>query len=384
MSERQTRSAFDQLKMDVMTNVNAEQRLQQITEGPRLRWQRPAIALAGAAAAVLVVGVGIGILLSDGNPDPAPPIADGTSTTVVDSTTVPSQTGLPDLSTGTVVIVESGATASAADGVVVVDADTAVGDGAGGLVVLRDDTILRTAGDGTEISLLDATDLVGEFGPVSLRLEDSALVDGSMRAVVVVAYGQEYPDVFQEIWLLDLDSGATQSVYQMVAVESTITRVSVAGGSMVVSISFEGGTYFEYLDTTGNPTAVAAPYGGGLLGSVPDFPIAIDQGVLSPDATTLAYIEIDVTGGYPSGGVVDLVIWDLTNGTEQQRLEIELGDVTSLGRVDYNGHSVVVGRARFVGDDPQAVRELLTPLRVEPDTGTISELDTPGTPTLIK
>lgn len=352
-----------------------------ITEGRRLRRQRALTALAGAAVVALGVGV-IMSVLQTGDADPAPPVTDVT-TTVIDGTTVPTnlpgQVPLPDLGVGTVVIADPGASTAGTDGAVLVDADTAIGNGSSGLVVQRDNAILQVGADGTETGLLDATDLMAEFGPVSLRLQDVASLDGAPQAIAVVSYGEQYPDVFEEVWFLNLDSGATESVYRMVAVESTITRVSVAGGTTVLSVSFEGGTYFEYLDSAGQPVDAAGPYDGGLPGGVPDFPIAIDQGVLSPDGTRLAYIEIDVTMGFEAGASLDLVIWDLINGTEQQRLGIELGDGAWPGRLDYDGLGVVLGREQRDLNVP------LTPLQVTSlDSGIVTELGTAGRPSLIK
>jgi hypothetical protein len=283
------------------------------------------------------------------------------------------------VASGTVVIADPEGVATGVDGIFIIDADIAIGDGDGGLVVQRAETVLWIAADGTERTLLDEARFPADLGPARLWLHDVTLVEGGSKAVVVVGYGQEYPDIFEEIWLVDLESGTTESVYEMVAVESHITRVSAVPGTMVVSVSFEGGTYFEYLDTEGQTVVLNAPYDGGVPGGVADFPIAIDQGVLSPDGTTLAYLEIDRTQPREFEWMVELVIWDLVDGTEQWRVELTLGLGAFHDRLDFDGASVVLGRRDL------ETGSMLTPLRVESlESGTITDLGTPGTPSLIK
>jgi hypothetical protein len=287
---------------------------------------------------------------------------------------------LSALEAGTVVIADPGATTEVTDDVAVYDAEIAIGDGAAGLVVFRDDTILRVAADGTETTILDAASLTPEYGPVTLRLEDVTTINGAVtKAVVVARYGQEYPDVFEEIWLLDLDSGATESIYQLVAVESTITRVSAAAGTVIASISFEGGTYFEYLTIAGQPISLPGPYADTPIGA-PEFPELITQAVLSLGGRDFAYIEVPDIQTYDDGFLaVNLVVWDLETGTEVRRIEIELTDGAWPGRLDYNGTSMVLGRRNLNTDS------VLTPLRIASlDTGTLTDLDTAGTPSLVR
>ena len=48
-----------------------------------------------------------------------------------------------------------------------------------------------------------------EYGPVTVGLEDVTWIDGAEpTALVVVRYGRDYPDVFEEIWLVDPDDVA--------------------------------------------------------------------------------------------------------------------------------------------------------------------------------
>ncbi len=376
MNERDIRTAFEHLKEDVMTNVQTEERLEQITKRPT--WVRPAFAaFAGAAAVALIVGAAILAFRPGSETDPVPPATGGPTTVTAPTTQAPT---VPGLSAGTVLLAEFGATPAASDGLVVVDGWTVTGDGMGGLLIDRGDTITRVAVDGNETVLLDAEGLREQPGRTALRLEDVASVNGAMKAVVVIAYGEEYPDIFQEILLVDVESGATESVYQMVAVEANITRVSVAAGRMVVSIAFKGGTYFEYLDTAGQPIDVVGPFYEEPLG-VAAVPTVIDQGVLSPDGSTFVYLEIDYSTIQEGSVPIDIVSWNLDAGAETGRVEVELVDGARPGRMDFDGVGIVLERYL----DASEGIEQLRPLRAESLTdGTIVELDTPGRPSLVK
>jgi len=353
------------------------------------------VAVAGAAAIALI---GTPLVLSnlDGATEPAPPateatvpttaattIPDPTTPTTVDpapgTTTVPETTALPALTPGTIVIADPGAATGSAGGVAVIDADTAIGDGAWGLVIQRDQTILHVAPDGTEFALLAASDLTAERGPVTLRLQDVTEYFGVPNAVIVVGYGQEYPDVFEEIWLLDLNSGAIESVYQIVAVEASITRVSAAAGTMIASVSFEGGTYLEYLTTAGRVIDPPGPYADTIIGA-PEYPELVAEGVLSPGGLVFAYVEVPDIQTYQDGFLAaNVVIWDLDTGAEIDRIPIELTDGAWPGRMDYDGTTVVLGRRNLT------TGEVLTPLRIESlETGIITEIDTAGVPSLVK
>ena len=348
---------------------------------PATRSRRLAWVAAAAVAAIVLIGAPVLLVTRGDDADSVPPATSVTVPEVVPATVPPEPATLLDLVPGTVVIADPGAATAADDGVVVFDAATAIGDGAGGLVVLRDGAVLRAGAGGTETVLLDVASLAAEYGPTTVRLEDVAPVDGSPRAVVVIGYGQEYPEIFEEVLLVDLDSGAVESAYKREAVESHMTRVSVAGGTMVVSWTFEGGTYFEYLDTSGLPVEVAAPYDGGVPGGIADGPIAITQAVLSPDGATLAYLELDTGAAFQPGAAVDLVLWDLGTGSERRRIEVPLEDEA---RMDYDGNRVVIGRYERLDDPPAFTRVSLTPLLVElSDGATITELGVAGTPSLI-
>jgi hypothetical protein len=270
--------------------------------------------------------------------------------------------------------------------VVLVDGWTVTGDGFGGLLVDNGDTVTRIAADGTETVLLDSANLGDEFDSAALRLEDVASVDEAVKAIVLVSYrpaspDREFTDIFQEIWLVDVETGAAESLWTMNAFESNITRVSAAADRMVASVAFEGGTYFEYFDTDGQPIDVDGPFYDEPIG-VAAVPTVIDQGVLSPDGSVFVYLEIDYSS-YEEGPIpVAIVTWDLDAGTETGRIEVELRDGARPGRLDYDGVGIVL--ERYLGELSEGLTQL-PPLRIASLTdGDVAELDVPGRPSLVK
>jgi hypothetical protein len=362
---------------------------------PARRRLGPVWVAAAAAAAVILLGTPLLLINLDDSTDLSTPatqvtapetvattLPDQPTPTTVDpapvTTTVPATPALPELSAGTVVIAQPGAETAADNGVVVYDADVAVADESGGLVIQRAQTILQVGPDGTEFVLLDAAPFTAEYGPLTLRLQDVTEYFSVPNAVIVAGYGQEYPDVFQEIWLLDLNSGAIESVYRLVAVESNIVRVSAEAGTMIASVSSEAGTEFVYLTTGGQPITVPGPYADTQFGG-PEYPELLSQAVLSPSARNFAYIEIADIQTYEDGFLAaDLVIWDADTGTEVQRVDIELIDGAWPARLDYNGGTAVLGLQNLNTDT------VLPPLRIDLGNGSIAELSTAGTPSLVK
>jgi len=383
MREDEIRSAFDHLTRDVMANVKTEERLEQMSGRPRLRW-KPAVAALGAAAVVaLVIGAAILATLPGGDPDPGPPATGVTTSSLVDTPIpVTPTTVSPAASPGQVLIADPAADVIVpGDGYTAYLAERVIGDGGGGIIVQIEEQFNQISPAGDSRTLVRAADLAADQGPVTIRLEDIAVVDGSPRVLFVVdAVGTTWLESYEEVWWYDLDSGASGPIYVLEpAFESTITRVSQAGDVVVVSIAFEGGTYFEYVDADGQRIEVAGPY-GDLPGGAPEYPVLIEQAVLSPDGSTFAYVEVtDFTTLEDGYLFVDVVVWNLANGTEDERVTLELG--AWPGRLDYDGVGVVLGRYRSMLEG----REGLAPLRIESlADGTVTELPEVGTPSLVK
>lgn len=392
MNERDIRSAFQHLKEDVMSNVQTEERLEQIAR--RRTWVRPAVAaFAGAAAVVLIIGAAVLAFRPGSETDPAPP-ATGGPTTVADPTIAPTTVALtasfPELRPGMVVVADP--TLSAAEPIdgrvewamvdpttVAFDVDLAVGDGDGGVFIQVGNTIGWVRRDAPAINLLSGTDLYDD--EVDLRLQDAALVNGEVNVIFVAAGGVD-EQRYEEVWRYAVSTGAPYPLYRTEAWESTIQRVSLANNTMVLTIAEEGTTYFVVLDVAGQPIDVEAPLQAG---EGTDFFSPVIQGVLSPDGTRLMYLRIqNVTTAEEGYVFADAVVWDLVAGVELQRLELELREgefAPMLGRVDYDGVGMVLGRSLNFID-----REVpLPPLQIESlADGTVIELTVAGTPSVIK
>lgn len=381
MNDRDIRSAFDNLKSDVMTNVRTDDRLDHITGRSRLQW-RPAVAvLSGAAVVALVIGGAILAIQPSGDPDPVPPATGGSTTSIVDTTTSNVAPVLPVPPLGSVVIANRDVVGlQEGDGYIAYLADRVVGDGSGGVVVQIDQRFNQISSAGEGRTIVRASEISSDDGPVTIRLEDSVVIDGSVHVLYLVTRGS-FERPYQEVWTYDLDSGASERLYRRDELESNILRVSLAGDTMVVTVAEESNsTYFLFFDAAGRPSAVSNPFGPGREST--DFASPLVQGVLSPDGSTLLYGQIqDVTTGEDGYLFVDLVEWDLAAGVEIRRAEIQLRDGASPNRIDYDGATVVLGRQRNLITGTPA----LAPLRIESlDDGIVTELGEAGSPSLIK
>jgi len=291
--------------------------------------------------------------------------------------------GLPQLGLGTVVVANPEQVTAVSGGIIYLFADgvdVAVADGNGGLIVQRGAEIYRVepgAPDDGEVALVDAAALAEDLGPVTLRLEDIAVVDGTTQVLVIVAGGEE-ENRYEEVWLVDPENGATESVYRTGAYEGGIARASLAGNMLVVTRTAEGFTWFEFFDAGGAPIDVSNPKPDGA-----EFPVFVDQGVVSPNGDTLVYLESDSPARPEDGNRrVDLVVWDLANGAEDRRMEIELGDWLN-GRLDYDGTGIVLGRIQWTGES-WAAGSALHIASVDADAGITTDTGAVGTPSLVK
>lgn len=392
MIERDLRSAYDQLKEDVLMNVQTEERLEQITK-PTVARRRPttavAAALASAAAVALVVG-GVVIALRPGGADPVPP-ATGPATTVVD-TTVPATTAapaplLPVPDAGTVLIADPSVLAvQEGDGYITYVADRVIGDGIEGIVVQIDQRIMQIGPSGESQLLVQADDFAADIGPVTIRLEDLAMVDGAPHVLFIMSGGSA-DQPFEDVWIYDLSSGAAAPIYGRSEFESTITRASLANDVLLVTVTEEGTTYLEYLDRTGAPLDIGTPFKAG---SGTSFESPVVQAVLSPDGSTMVYAQIESVLRAEEGNLlVDLVQWDLSAGVEVARFQIDLGSDLETGaprwpgRLDYDGTSLVLGRQLNL----IAGSETVTPLRIssiESSVVAVDQLGASGVPSIVK
>ena len=386
MAERDLHTAFQHLTEDVMKNVQTDQQLAKITE--RRTWVRPGlVAFAGAAAVVLLVGAAL-LALRPGNPTETVPPATGSTlppTTVVETTSPPAETStttipavtLPNLDRGTIVVAQRQAGDLSAELVdettVVVNAERVVGEGADGLFAQIDNTIVWLR---PNLPLVALFSVDGETISL-LRLEDASEIDGEVHVVAVVGGGIE-EQRYEEVWIHKPSTGEVRIVYRTGAYEGGITRASVQNGILAVTRHAEGFSWFEFVDLNGQPVDVSNPRPDDA-----EFPVFVDQGVLSPDGTTMVYVEGDSPAPPEDGNWrVDLIAWDLATGSEIRRTEVELGN-WYVDRMDFDGTSVVIGRTQWAGEEWVAGPALRVAAFV-PESGPVSEIAVSGPPSLIK
>ncbi len=335
-------------------------------------------------AAVVVVAVGA-VWQVTRSVTPAPFITPNntTPTTAAPTTEVPT-TLLPLAAPGTVLIADREVVAlQQGDGYIAYLADRVVSDGAEGIVIQIDQRLNWIEPTGASQVLVRAEDIAADQGPVTIRLEDFARIDGKPHVLFTVT-GGTFEEPYQEVWVYDLGSGASYSIYRRAEFESNITRVSLANDVMVVTISEEGTTYLELFDGSGQPIDYVAPFTAG-AGTAFDSPVI--AAVLSPDGTTMLYAQIENVLRAEDGSLlVDLVAWDLAAGAEVDRLRLDMGNSAENapawpGRLDYDGTTIVLGRElRRIDGTPK-----LTPLLISSiDSAGIVELEVAGVPSLAK
>lgn len=390
MADRDLRTAFKHLQEDVMNNVQTEQRLDQIV-GRRTRVSPRLVAFAGATAVVLLIGAAL-LALRPGDPTATVPPATGSTlppTTIVDTTAPPTTTdplettttvpavSLPALEPGLTVIARPvGGDFSAEpidDLTVLVNAERAVGDGGTGLFIEAGDVVYWARPEFPLVELFSIDDFVGD----ELWLEDSAAVDGVTHVVVVVAGGVEEQS-YEEVWIYDPDSAASTRLFRTGAYEGGIRRASLQNDVLAVTRHAEGFSWFEFFDAAGEPITVNNPRPDDA-----EFPVFVDQGVLSPDGTTMVYIEGDSPAPPEDGNWrVDLIVWNLADGVEESRIEVELGN-WYVDRMDFDGTGVVLGRTQWDGEQ-WVTGPALRIAALVPAGGPVSEFAAPGIPSLIK
>ncbi len=260
-----------------------------------------------------------------------------------------------------------------ADTTVAVGVDRAVSDRTGGLFVQTGNTIGWARPNAPSINLFSGEDLV-ESGSVEITLEDVANVDGQINVVFTVR-GGEGEQSYGEVWRYDVGTGAPTQMVHFGLADGAMTRASLQNGVLALTFQVEGYSWIEFYDVNGDPIETNNP-----KPNTGDSSSYVDQGVLTSEGEVLVYLESrqltpSETGEWP----MDIVVWDLTTGSEMQRLALDLGTAVP-DRLDYDGSDVVLGLRQIVGDEWQ--RE--TPIRVTLATGGISQIGVAGIPSLAR
>jgi len=385
MSDRRIRTAFEHLQDDVATNVPTAGRLARILKESR-RLPRASLAFLGGAAVVLVAGAIVFLLRPGGQS--VPPVAEtastsstaSTSTTSASTTTEVGATSLPDLLPGMVLVANPSLDSdvvTSGPATVGVAADRAVSDGKGGFFVQRGNTVSWVHANASAESLLSLEDL-GAIDPTGLRLEGATRnTFGTTNSLVLIIAGGEGEQRYEEVWFYDVDARSSRKgVYHTGAYEGSISRASVERGVLVVTRRAEGFTWFEFYTAAGRPLDVKNP-----KSMDETLPVYVDQGVLSPDGTTLVFLESNFAASVDGGWPMDLVVWNLADGTKTRRVSFDLGDWT-VDHMDYDGLNFVVGRQRWRTDGLEDGAPLLGTL--DEDVQGPTELDLSGWPSLVR
>ncbi len=380
MNDDQIRRAFTRLQDDVRRTVRPSDGLDRIHGR---RWWHAAIApTLGFAVVALAVVIGAAVLrggdpgpvvTTGPGPDPSLPVPDTTSPTPEE--TIPS----PDPTTpgfrvfGPVVVTGGDLLLAGPEGVAVAGPDgtdritdaparVAAGDRRGGVVFESAGAIWHVPGGSSEARLLVE----------GAELHDVAVVDG--QPSVIFAVSTAYPDgevsTVVRIDLLGLDTGRVRPLYETEGYEGGVTRVSHGGGAFAITEAAEGFEWFHFVDIEGRRLEGAAYERGAQQQSG-----FVGQAVLSGDGARVAFLESeeDVVG---MGEPIDLVVWDLSTGTEITRIALPAGNYEYwFVRMDFRGNEAVVGR--LVG-----AREPFTALVVDLDTGATVETGARGMPSI--
>ena len=404
MAERDLHTAFQNLKEDVMSNVQTERQLEKITE--RRGWVRPGlVAFAGAAALVLLIGASLLVLRPSDPTDTVPPATGSTAppSTLAETSTPPTTSGLiettttstppstsdapetttippvsvPALDAGMVLIAQPGGRDFSLPAIdtdsVAVNADVAVGDRQGGLIIESGETVSWGRPDMPMVALCSGA----AFAVSEIRLEDSAVIDGEVNVIFIVAGGVE-EERYEQVWSYRLSDGELAMLYETGAYEGGIRRASLQNDTLVITRHAEGFSWFEFFTAAGDEIEVANP-----KPDMAEFPVVVDHGVLSPDGTTLVYLAGDSPAPPEAGNWrVDLIVFDLENGNEDRRMEIELGNWYSA-RMDYDGSGVVIGRIQWDGEAWQNGPALRID-SLDPDAGIVTEYQVIGIPSLVR
>lgn len=277
--------------------------------------------LAVAAAVVVILAVATPLLLQR-RPDPALPPSSTSSSSRPTSTTIAEpkhplgfvlEAAVPP---GTILIASSEAVLDETD-VVVLElpgTDLVTGDGGDGLLVQKEGRIWWLRPDGSApILVAEGSETPEDPEHSTVELHAGLVIDDARHAVFV-RNRHSGDSVNPQVILANLDQGTEQIFLEPSVGEGAVTRVSISGDLVAVTIVSDGGqaVILKPLDATdgdAGESLSAADLGTDFLGAA----------ILTPDASTLVYLDSSPAPGEEGEEATDLVWIDLATREEMRR-----------------------------------------------------------------
>lgn len=317
--------------------------------GPETPDRKPVAAMVTALVLVLVVGLLTYYWLA-GRPDTSPGTTETTSppassttvatstSTSATSTTVAPTTTAPQaenplgvvleapVPVGTLVIAGTDSVRNGLDELVLdmPMAELVTGDGRGGLLAEQEGRIWWLRPDGSIPSLVaEGAGTPEDPEHATVELHAGLLVAGEGH-VVFVRNRHSGDSTYPQVVISNLDQGTERVLLEPAVGEGRVTRVSVGGDLVAVSIVTDGGqaVILQGLDDDEPAeTMTEADLGTDFLGAA----------VLTPDGSTLIYLDSSPAPGEGGEEATDLVWIDLSTRGEMRRETLPVDQ-------DWNGY----------------------------------------------
>lgn len=183
-----------------------------------------------------------------------------------------------------------------------------------------------------------------ETSPARISLTDVAMIDGRRR-ILYTTYYAPAGETTGYLYSQELNGSGLNRIAEASGPEYEMTRASYGGGVIVTSAWSDLTETFGFVrpdgtEVTGRPNPTdELPYGQ---------PPYMSDAVLSPDGSSLAYLEGPDYDQFSEKQVGDwvVVVQDQTTGAERLRIQVSNNDVC-VPWLDYDGRWLVVSRANW-------------------------------------
>jgi hypothetical protein len=214
---------------------------------------------------------------------------------------------------------------------------------AGGVAVVVSDPrggVLFQRREGTRGDIFSLAGRERTHIQANATLEDAAVIDGvpSVLYTTCIRRPQREPEGY--VYVMELEGQTSRRIADACRPEFFVMRVSFGGDVVVLSASSDLTEAFEFYALDGRELTERPDPTKDLPYNEP--PLLI-QAVLSPDGTSLAYLEGPDVSGIAGGGDVRvgdwaLVVQDQRSGRETLRLDLARpADERGFARLDFDG-----------------------------------------------